>query len=372
MLAPAKGKFQKDLISAIIEPVLLPSIEGHSRGVHIEGTSIRVEPQSSKVSISELLERIVIVLDFLRQYLHPSILESLSDTFIPVLSSKIIASWLSSAIPTELGGLGEFEKTLDKVLEFTNTIQSFGWHGHEELVSWVNQAPRLWLTRRRVDSLDQVRKVLADSEGTTKQVERVEVEKVSVTDEALLENTTSDDWDASWDDDMVDDSKEKPAEDKVDEEDVSAWGLDEDTNDTETAPGTSATVHDDDDGDAWGWGDEDEETSVDASQAKHAAKASSINGNGASQHASPREVTLTERYTVTDIPEAILTIIRQQVADSDAITHPAYVLCSFTNPNAKSSQTLKLARCFLWGRSSCSSDIDSRNVQSYGDLILRP
>lgn len=334
MLAPAKGKFQKDLISTIIEPILLPSVDGYSREVRIEGTSIRVEPQQSKVSVSELLERIVKVLDFLHKYLHSSILDSLSETFVPILSSKIIASWLSSAIPTELTGLGEFEKTLDNVLEFTNTIQSFGWQGQEELVSWVNQAPRLWLTRRRVDSLDQVRKVLATSEGRTKQVERVEIEKVSATDEALLEKSTSDDWDASWDDDVVDDSKEKPAESKEDEEDVSAWGLDEDTDDAPgPMPGASATAtatadDEDDDGDAWGWGDDDEETSIDASQAKDSDKANPVNGKDAAHHASPREVTLTERYTVTDIPEAILTIIRQQVTDSDAITHPAYVLYS--------------------------------------------
>ncbi|KAK1143129.1 ribosome biogenesis protein ytm1 [Aspergillus melleus] len=328
MLAPAKGKFQKDLISAVIEPILLPTVDGHSRGVHIEGTSLRVGLQPSKVSVSELLERIVKVLEFLRQHLHSSILDSLSETFIPILSSKIIASWLSSAIPTELVGLGEFESTLDAVLGFTNTIQNFGWHGQEELVSWVNQAPRLWLTRRRVDSLDQVRKVLASSKGSTKQVERVEIEKVSATDEALLEKTTSDDWDASWDDDMGDDSKEKPAEEKEDEEDVSAWGLDDDTNDSpETAPGASAAAaadYDDEDGDAWGWGDEDDETAVDSFQAKHSVKTNSVNGKDAAHHASPREVTLTERYTVTDIPEAILTIIRQQVMDSDAITHPAH------------------------------------------------
>ncbi|KAB8239765.1 uncharacterized protein BDW43DRAFT_296107 [Aspergillus alliaceus] len=321
MAASCQERFEKDLISTLFEPILLPAVEGYSRGIKMEQSSIRVESESSKASVSELLDRIATVLGFLRQHLPAAISDSFSGSLIPTLSSKVISCWLSSAIPTDLEGLDTFESTLNYVLKFANAIEMFGWHGHEELVSWVNQAPRLWLTRRRVDSLDRVRKVLAASQGVTKQVERVEKEEVSGKDEVLLDNT-ADDWDASWDDDNEHESTGKHSGNKEDE-DVSAWGLDDDSeaNITETKPDISV---EDDAADAWGWGDEDEEENPQYSQTKSTNGDKSVNGKDSAHHASPREVTLKEQYTVTDIPDSILCIIQQQIKDSEAISKPVH------------------------------------------------
>ncbi|PIG88297.1 centromere/kinetochore protein zw10 [Aspergillus arachidicola] len=322
MLALCTDKLEKDLIATLFEPILLPAIEGQSCDVQVGESSIRVESRPSKASVPDVLDRLSTVLGFLRQHVPATISDSFSSSLIPTLSSKVISCWLSSSIPTDLEGLSIFEDVLNYVLKFTNTIKTFGWQGYEELVSWVNQAPRLWLTRRRVDSLDQVRKVLAASQGTTKQVERVEKEEVSRKDEVLLENTT-DDWDAGWDDDNEHETTAKHSENKEDEEDVSAWGLDDDTeeNTAEAKPDPST---EDDAADAWGWGDEDEEEQPDDAQTKSTNGGKSVNGKDMSHHASPREVTLKEQYTVTDIPDSILGIIQQQIKDSEAISQPKY------------------------------------------------
>ncbi|KAF9882964.1 hypothetical protein FE257_004391 [Aspergillus nanangensis] len=324
LLAPAVDKFQKSLLAAIIDPILLPALHSHSRRVQASGSSIEIDLQASKSTVAEVLDRIVDVLKFIRHNLPSSITNSFPDSFIPALSSKIISSWLSSAIPTELTGLVEFENTLDHVLKFSRTVESFGWHGHEELVSWVNQAPRLWLTRRRVDSLDQVRRVLAASQGNTKQVERVEKEEVSPTDEALLENATTDDWDAGWDDDNDPETKRPGHGSKEEEEDVSAWGLDDD-DDKEDLPESKPDASQDDDGEAWGWGDEDEEEQQPNTEKGNSQDmAKPVNGKNAAHDISSREVTLREQYTVTDIPECILGIVRQQIADSETISQPMH------------------------------------------------
>ncbi|PYH93754.1 hypothetical protein BO71DRAFT_380908 [Aspergillus ellipticus CBS 707.79] len=323
LFSSTRDKFQRDLMTRVLDPILLPAVTGYSHGLRISESSICLEPQSSETSVSELLDRIVSVLGFLRQYLPSSITDSFSDVFIPTLSSKIIESWLSPAIPTELEGLGQFEKILDHVLKFTKDIETLSWHGQEALVSWVNQAPRLWLARRRVDSLDQVRKILAASQGFTQQVERIEVEKVSESDGALLENATSDDWDAGWEEENEHGSKEKRVETKDDEEDVSAWGLeDDDTEDHNTE--VKQAAEDDDEGDAWGWGDEDEEQPTDNSESKVEVATKPVNGKGATPHASPREVILKEKYTITDIPNSILSVIRQQVKDSETTSQPTH------------------------------------------------
>jgi len=324
MLNTVNETIQRDLISSIIDPILLPNASGQSRGVSVGEFGIRIEPLSPPVPVTDVFERIIQVLRYLRQHLPTSISDPLSETIIPAISSKLISFWLSPAIPTDLNGLIGFEDTLDHVLQFARTIETFGWRGQEELVSWVNQAPRLWLTKRRVNSLDEVRKVLAASKGTTKKVERVEKERVSSKDEVLLESGSTEDWDAGWDNENEDESN-NPAQkkDADDDEDVSAWDLDVETDDIkeENKPATTESMEDDDAGDAWGWGDDDDDQTTDNAQEPAAAASKPVNGQNGT-HSSQREITLMEYYTVTDIPDSILEIILRQITDSKAISQP--------------------------------------------------
>ncbi|KAJ5502284.1 hypothetical protein N7463_005158 [Penicillium fimorum] len=330
ILTSANAKLQKDLLSTIVNPILLPHPDGTSHGVVVTGTSIRIEPEASKATALETLDRISSVLGYLRQNLPPSVSATFSESFIVTISSKAISEWLSPAIPTDLGGLAEFENILNHVLQFTKQIDSWGWTGQEELVSWVNQAPRLWLTRRRVDSLDSVRKVLAASQGTTKQVERIEKEKVSQAEGALLENEGNDDWDADWDDDKDEPKKAETTKLEEEEEDVSAWGLDdEETEDTpdQAEPDAAASTEEDDADDAWGWGDEDEddhEVDNKPSQPQNTAATKSTDKNDATGFVSPKVVTLKEVFTITDIPESVLGVVQQQITDSKDILQPAH------------------------------------------------
>ncbi|EAU34510.1 conserved hypothetical protein [Aspergillus terreus NIH2624] len=331
ILVPAIDRLEKDLIASIIEPILSPALEGQGREVRLGDSSIELDPQPSPSSVPDVLGRMKNVLEFLRRKLPASITDSFTGSLIPTLSSKTISSWLSSAIPTELTGLKGFEDTLDQVLQFTKAVESLGWNGQEELVSWVNQAPRLWLARRRVDSLDQVRRVLAASQGHTKMVERIEKEQVSQKDEAFLDQGSTDDWDAEWDDDNEDESKETSSDPqhKDDEEDVSAWGLDDDDHDdskptvAESEPAAGQPVEDDE-VDAWGWGDDDEVQEADTEKPGEAKPAGPVNGEGTDHAPTSREVTLREQYTITDIPDSILKIVRQQIADSEAISQPTH------------------------------------------------
>ncbi|KAL4921290.1 hypothetical protein BDW62DRAFT_175364 [Aspergillus aurantiobrunneus] len=329
-LTAANDKFQKELFLAIIDPILLPSTDSQSHRVHVDEASITIDPKPSNASVPDVLDDIIKVLSFLRRSLPAPILTSLPDSFIPAVSSKIISHWLSTAIPTELDGLGGFEATLNHVIQFAKAIESLDWHGQEELVSWANQAPRLWLTKRRVDSLDQVRKVLTASKGDSRQVERVEKKQVSETGEVLLDNSTSDDWDAGWDDE-----KEEETQNNADE-DVSAWGLDDDTDDPKaTKQDTISGADDDETGDAWGWAEDDDEENQpprENIQLKGAATTHTVQDKEAGTQTTPKEITLKENYTITDVPDSILQIIKQQVSDSETISKPSYVLNEFTEP----------------------------------------
>ncbi|KAJ5445277.1 hypothetical protein N7491_001359 [Penicillium cf. griseofulvum] len=328
ILTSANEKLQKDLLSVIVTPILQPHSDGTSHGVVVTETGIRIEPEASKTTALETLDRLSSVLGYLRHNLPSSVSATFSESFIVTISSKAISEWLSPAIPTDLGGLAEFENILNHVLQFTKQVDSWGWTGQEELVSWVNQAPRLWLTRRRVDSLDRVRKVLAASQGTTKQVERIEKEKVSQAEGALLENEGNDDWDADWYDDKEDEPKKvettKPEEE---EDDVSAWGLDDEETEETPDQAKAASTEDDDADDAWGWGDEDEDDhNVDNKppQPQNTAATNPTDKKDATGSVSPKEVTLKEVFTITDIPESVLGVVQQQITDSKDILQPAH------------------------------------------------
>ncbi|KAL4755297.1 hypothetical protein BDW72DRAFT_200302 [Aspergillus terricola var. indicus] len=365
-LTSANNQFQKDLFFAILDPILLPNSDGYSHGVHIEELSILVDPTRSRASVSDVLNYVVRVLEFLRRSLPASIITPLSDSFIPAISSKIISHWLSNAIPTKLSDLGEFEATLDLVLQFTNTIESLDLHGQEELVSWTTQAPRLWLTRRRVDSLDQVRKVLAASKGDSRQVERIERRRVSETDEVLLDNSTSDDWDAGWDD-------EKENAQNNDEEDVSAWGLDDDTDDLKvTKPIDTSGVDDDETGDAWGWGeDEDEDQPAAENPQTRNTTAEPVRANEDRSDAISKEITLREHYTITDVPDSILQIIRQQISDFEIISKPSHssTLVSSSGAGLLAIPTLILAMFKAAAPSFYGLKLNAGQMYLYNDSL---
>jgi centromere/kinetochore protein ZW10 len=304
-------KFQRDLMTIIIDPILLPRRDGNCHAVTVTEAGIHLDSESSKAAVAETLDRITRVLNYLRQNLPSAVSDTIPQFFLPAVASKTISGWLSPAIPTDLSGLDKFEETLDLVLQLTKTIESWGWSGHEELSGWVNQAARLWLAKRRVDSLDSVRKVLAASTGSTKQVERVEKETVTQADEALLESTATNDWDADWDDDKEDlTTGETDTHAEEDEEDVSAWGLDDDAQD--------------DADDAWGWGEDEEEDSKDeqADKSHNAPLSKPTKGKIVVQPPAEKEVVLREVYTVTDIPESVLRIVKQQITDSKDISQP--------------------------------------------------
>ncbi len=105
---------------------------------------------------------------------------SVAEVIIPRTSTLMLSEhWLTLIFRSNLEGIQNFESTLISVTEFTGALESLGWKGQEEhRFVEINQFPRLWLTRRRVDSLDQVRRILVQSKGSTKEVQRVEKEVV--------------------------------------------------------------------------------------------------------------------------------------------------------------------------------------------------
>lgn len=318
------SSLEKDLYTSIIGPILHPSDVEGGNTVSIEEKLIRVSPrQSEKSDIIKTFDDLTSILTYIQQRLPVSITNPLSAKIIPTISSALISSWLSYYIPISLADVDSFQATLDRVSRFSQTIEEFGWPGTSELTTWVRQIPRLWLTKRRVNSLDEIRKALSASTGETKKVERVEKEKVSSKDEVFAENHADDDWDA-WGSDE-EHTKPDMAGGNSDEEDVSAWGFDDDLEEKDANADQEPAEDIDDAADAWGWEDEDDETEA-TKAPKPPAEEPPKPVNGESRDSSTqREVTLKELYTVTDIPDSVAAIVLRQVSDSKELSGSEYV-----------------------------------------------
>ncbi|GAM40466.1 hypothetical protein TCE0_039f12836 [Talaromyces pinophilus] len=330
MFNAVNTSFQQGLLNNIIQPILMLKNPGQSCSVSVDDNGVRVrEPSSS--SISDVIDRLLLVFRYLQEKLPTSMSASVAEVIIPRTSTMLSEHWLTPNIPLNLEGIQNFESTLIRVTEFTGAVESLGWKGQEELVSWVNQLPRLWLTRRRVDSLDQVRRILVQSKGSTKEVQRVEKEVVNSTDDVLLDTGVTDDWDANWGNESEGEVEEAvqattTTEANADvEDDVDAWGLGEEEEEEEDNAKENEGEHDED---AWGWGDDvDEEPGIENHKPDNKAQPpikKKHEDPAAEKRSATKEITLTEHYTITDIPDSVIALIQQQVTDSASLATPEF------------------------------------------------
>ena len=131
-------------------------------------------------------------------------------------------------------------------------------------------------------------------------------------DDVLLDTGITEDWDANWGNESEEEESTKasaPKEPKGD--DFDAWGLEEETDNAEKAV----------DEDAWGWGDEADEENHDNPEASSEVK-SQGKDLPVEKGPSAKEIVLTERYTITDIPDSIIALLKQQISDSKSLSNP--------------------------------------------------
>ena len=328
--------FHKAFDTVILTPRLQSQADGTVGCITIDGDDIRVSGRSSDVTTQALFADLNAIVDYLSTRLPFSIAMPLSAVLLSSLISRLISGWLSNSVPTDLEGIPDFQAILGLTLAFCDSLDSHGWHGKNDLVEWTDRAPKVWLARRRETSLDKVRRLLMKGLGDPKMAERVETQLVTREDNMFAGDDGDDDWDAGWSDN---EDKESPrprqqhdsaTKDHGEEEDVSAWGLDE--NNIEDNPRSSSDdFGDDKDGtDAWGWGDEDEKESAEAKTTRNPAQnviaQPRSNGRSAKKPRTEREMTLRETYTVTALPDPIFEIILQVISDAKTLAQPRLVM----------------------------------------------
>ncbi len=320
--------FCNDLETLVVSPRLQVGANGTVGCLEIDGDEISVSRQSSDLSAGTLFSDLNSIIAFLRKRLPSSVVEPLAQHLMPRLISRLILTWLASAVPEDLDGMEDFQDTMSLVQHFGDSLDSYKWPGRRDLVDWSRSIPNVWLRKRQEISLNQTRKLLSHGVQKIETVERVETQMLSRHDEVFASNSGGDDWNAEWsDDESGSPTKTHPSStsntaEGEDEEDVSAWGLDDDK---ESGDGQIVQEHpatgDVDDADAWGWGDENEgeESKKAPLPSQPNRKSTQSNGLARAPEQAEREVTLKEKYNITSLPKEILEMITRIVSDAEKL-----------------------------------------------------
>lgn len=261
---------------------------------------------------------------YLSERLPEELVYSLSNVMMPDLIPRIISKWLETAVPASLKDMDEFRRVTEAVKAFCSRLQSLKFSGFQELQEWVDDAPRVWLSKCRETALDSVRSKLAQGLGQSKEVERVETQIISRSEGRELaangvapQTDDDDDWGAAaWGDEGVDtkeDPNSRPDTNEDDGTDAWGWGEDDTANEQPSAPAEQPQAEapaEDDPTEAWGWGEED---AAGATSGEPAANATSTTNR------QTRELTLKETYNVSSMPEPVLALVSAILEDAASL-----------------------------------------------------
>ncbi|GAB1733877.1 hypothetical protein NU195Hw_g4513t1 [Hortaea werneckii] len=364
-------KLSKDLERDILKPRMTASTNGQVAKLEVTGKSLSCSGPSADLSYKSLFQDLETMIDFLAKELPSSISLPLSDSLVLALANRLEEQWLEPAVPLDVDGMPGFQETLGDVQHLADTVEKHGWHGAKQLRDWVQGAPRTWLMKRREAVLGDVRNLVFVGLRETKTVERVETQMISQDDQQALQGDgggQDDDWDTAWDEpeeDTKPDEAPPSAGRTEDEDEANAW----DTDDMEKEPARSDGNEADDEGDAWGWGDEDANKPASPVASKPSApKASGATGNNQVQQPAEREMTLRETFSVTLIPDGVIKLLQQIIADAQSLAGPEYASSPIA-PAASALYTLPTLALAIYRATAPTvyAKLDTGNMLIYND-----
>jgi protein transport protein DSL1/ZW10 len=150
--------------------------------------------------------------------------------------------------------------------------------------------------------------------GSPRKVDRVETQKMSRNEGKHITANGSgngNDWDAAWSDDEQDDYPSNSGE---------ATTANHGIQHGQEPPEIGGVSEDDDAADAWGWGDEEPDEGNGDKDEKGANSETTKAPIRESDTGALREVTLTERYTISSMPDPVLRSITSIIEDGTILT----------------------------------------------------
>lgn len=329
------NRFSHDFDKTILSQRLNLGRDQIVAAFEVQGDDIQLKGPVNDGSVKATLEDIHKIAEFISTRLPSSVALPLSSKLVPIIASRLINNYLLPAVPTSTDGVLKFQETLSYVLGLVEYLDELEWTGQNRLTEWVDKSAEIWLAKQKENAIAKVQKLFPKQVKVKKSVEKVETQIISKGDALHPSQDTQteqdNDWSAEWgdEDEAAKEEKRASAQD-VEEEDLSAWGIDDDEPAEESKIDVNAAPKkpsEDDDAEDWGndWGDDEETKSVPSPHAHAKSPPRKINGQSAQQSLSEQHVTLRETYTVTEIPDSVIEIILQVVADVETLNSPELV-----------------------------------------------
>jgi centromere/kinetochore protein ZW10 len=320
-------RLHRDIDSLIISPRLSRSQKAGHHRVQSTPTEIHLSANTGAGTTLEMIEDVYKIVDFISSAFPFALTNQLLNSILPSLILQLVSDWLDPSLPLKLENLTLFQEITGKVEELAQFVSKIEVDipSDASLSNWLKKIPQTWLARRKETSLLEMRAMCYKAVKSKKIVERVETQIVQVDDvmytgqgEDDNEQEDAGDWDESWG------NEEEPDEDgQQGEEDTSAW----DVEDAEP-PKSHTDENEDEEAEAWGWGDEGNTTSPTQPAVPVPKSPVKRKPNGKAKTIQPttKEVTLRESYMVTGIPNGILELITQILADAEKLSSPDFAV----------------------------------------------
>lgn len=364
----------------------IPSIS-----VDKEADTLRILDYNNTLSATQMFNDLLSIIRFLQSRLPEQATAMLLQILVPSLINRLISVRLLWSVPASLDQLPAFEGMLQEVKTFESELVANKWTEERRLSEWVENAPRVWLGKRKELDLDSIRTIVAGGFGNVQTVERTETQNMSAADgkaAAAAGLDGADDWNEDWDENWQENDDEpaatetqpepatKPAPQPVadstptpqpssgdagdmdDGEDAADWGFDEDlgldedeekekessekeSSEKENQPSeenqlseenkpleeNQPSEKDEAEVDWEAWA-EDDTGSSSIKEPKTPVEASAPSNRRPPQPTS-KDVTLVETYTVTAIPLSILRSVSQVISEAAELSNnPTYTSSS--------------------------------------------
>ncbi|RDW74090.1 hypothetical protein BP5796_07532 [Coleophoma crateriformis] len=282
--------------------------DGHSlASIEVEGECLRLGKQTVDRNVKSLFQDLEVIVKYLSNNLPAEFAKRLTEAIIPSLTDRIEQDWLRTCIPVSLDAMTEYQSLLVCVSDFATMLDGMQIIGSAPFHEWVQGASKNWLVKRRDDAMDCIRNKLACGIGKPKQA--IHIEKAMITKDESLQlglnhqngNTAqeADEW-AAW---GSDDDGEVEQPQRSHSPDMGR---------VQTEAGEDA---DDDVAQSWGdvWDIDDEPQEPEPAAQTSTTRRPSVKPK-------EKELSLSEMYTISSIPDHVVETIKRVLEDAGTLS----------------------------------------------------
>ncbi|KAI5287197.1 hypothetical protein KEM54_006173 [Ascosphaera aggregata] len=355
------------------------NFDGPSYSSFILGNdNVNLSQSQESVTIPGQLDNVLSVFRFIKDKLPRDVTTPLISASAALLTSTLIPEALSRAIPDAVLEMKSFQHVIEHSCSLSAELRDMGCPDYEKLPRWKDNIPRLWLEQRRALTLQQARneiwKAVREEPEVVDLVETRRVRKDVNTNPSTEEEVN--DWAVNWETDEGSEGQIPPnaaKENRVESHKVAHEPEDDPddrSKDTDVLANNRGAGEGSED-DMWGWDDDNIESDIQI--APERGISSSVKPSAATSDNSEKQqsslLALTERYSITHVPNKILDLIMRQIDDYQLLSNKEYTGLSISQcgPGLLTLPTLILAIYRAIASSIYTQTLASGNMYIHND-----